>query len=67
MTNLNEYMDAMLYESKTAPTDYKKEYEKHHSVLRIPKLITVSVGTTLHNPKVEEETGKRNRTSVILG
>jgi len=59
MTDLNEYMEAMLYESKTTPTDYKKEYVKNHSVLKIPKLIPVPMGTTLHNPKVEEETGKR--------
>ena len=57
--SFTEYLDSRLYESKTSPSDYAKDYEVSHSVIEYPQVVAVPVGTTLHNPKAEEETGKR--------
>lgn len=54
-----EYMESKLYECKTSPSDYAKDYEVSHSGTKHPRVLNVDLGTTLHNPKAEEETGKR--------
>lgn len=57
--HITEYLESKLYESKTSPADYAKDYGVSHSVTQYPRVIEVALGTTLHNPKAEEETGKR--------
>lgn len=59
MATLNEQKEALLYESKTSPADYAKDYILNHSVLEHPKEIDLPLGTTLYNPQVDEQTGKR--------
>lgn len=59
MIDLKEHMEACLYESKTIPSDYETDYAANHSVMQYPMLIKVPLGTTIHNLKAEEETGKR--------
>lgn len=59
MKSITEYMESKLYESNTSPADYAKEYGMSHPVMKYPRVLDVALGTTLHNPKVEEETGKR--------
>lgn len=59
MIDLKEHMEACLYESKTSPADYEKDYTASHSVMQYPRLKEIPVGTTFHNPEVEEKTGKR--------
>lgn len=53
-------MESKLYESKTSPSDYAKDYEVSHPGIKNPQVLNVNLGTTLHNPKAEEETVKRN-------
>lgn len=57
--SFTEYSESKLYESKTSPSDYAKDYEASHSVVEYPQVLDIPIGTTLHNPKAEEETGKR--------
>lgn len=49
--SFTEYLDSRLYESKTSPSDYAKDYEVSHSVIECPQVVAVSIGTILHNPK----------------
>lgn len=57
--SFTDFFDPRLYESKASPADYAKDYELSHSVFKYPNVVDVPIGTTLHNPKVDEETGKR--------
>lgn len=59
MIDLEEHMEARLYESKTSPTDYAKDYAANHSVMQCPRMKEIPVGTTLYNPEAEDDTGKR--------